>query len=171
MRSKKTIINESISSEMAEQCMAEYSTAASKLKKIEAEMEIQIVRIREKYQDDIQKLITLMNEKFEVLQTYAQQHPELFQKRKSIEMTHGIIGYRTGTPKLKLLKGMTWAKVTDNLKHYLPEYIRIIEEPAKDRLLADKELPIVQENLPKVGVMVTQDETFYVEPKTEEIVK
>lgn len=171
MRTKKTIIQENISSDIAEQCLAEYSTAASKLKKIEAEMEIQIVRIREKYQDDIQKLTTLMNEKFEILQTFAQQHPELFQKRKSIELTHGLIGYRTGTPKLKLLKGMNWAKVTDNLKHYLPEYIRIIEEPAKDRILADKDLPIIQENLPKVGITIAQDETFYVEPKTEEILK
>jgi phage host-nuclease inhibitor protein Gam len=77
------------------------------------------------------------------------------------------IGFRTGTPKLKTLKGFTWGAVTNLLKEFLPAYVRTSEEPAKDKLLADREDEVVSALFPKVGISVTQDETFYVEPKKE----
>ena len=64
-------------------------------------------------------------------------------------------------------KGFTWAAVTNLCKELLPSYIRISEELAKDKLLADRELPKVAEYFPKIGVQVVQEETFYVEPKKE----
>jgi phage host-nuclease inhibitor protein Gam len=85
-----------------------------------------------------------------------------------MEMVHGVIGFRTGTPKLKTLKGFTWGAVTNLLKEFLPSYVRVSEEPAKDRLLADREVPETASLFPKVGIFVDQDETFYVEPKKEE---
>lgn len=168
-REKKVLITKQLTSEEAEQEFANYATAHAKLQKINAEMDVKITAIREKYQDDINKLNEQKEQSFEKLQHYAVNAPELFVKRRSIEMTHGFIGFRTGTPKLKLGKGFTWAKVLDNLKHYLPAYVRTVEEPAKDRLLSDREVPEVKENLTKVGVLVDQDETFFVEPKTEAV--
>jgi len=104
----------------------------------------------------------------EVMQAFAVENKdELFAKRKSIESVHGTIGFRTGTPKLKTLKGFTWGAVTNLLKEFLPSYVRISEEPAKDKLLADREDEEVAALFPKVGISVTQDETFYVEPKKE----
>ena len=91
----------------------------------------------------------------------------LFSKKKSLESAHGVIGFRTGNPKLKNLKGYTWASVTNLAKEFLPEYIRITEELAKDKLLADREVPEVAELFPKIGVTVVQEESFYVEPKKE----
>ena len=84
-----------------------------------------------------------------------------------MESAHGVFGFRTGTPKLKNLKGFTWAAVTNLCKELLPSYIRISEELAKDKLLADRDKEDVMELFPKCGVMVVQDETFYVEPKKE----
>ena len=92
---------------------------------------------------------------------------ELFTKRKSLETTHGTIGFRTSTPKLKTLKGFTWASVLNLLKEFLPDYVRTAEEPAKDKLLADREDEEVSALFPKVGIAVVQDETFFVEPKKE----
>ena len=92
---------------------------------------------------------------------------ELFAKKKSVESAHGVFGFRTGTPKLKNLKGFTWAAVTNLCKELLPSYIRTSEELAKDKLLADRELAEVAAYFPKIGVQVVQDETFYVEPKKE----
>ncbi len=46
--------------------------------------------------------------------------------------------------------------------------VRTVVEPAKDKLLADRDNEEVQAMLPKVGISVVQDETFYVEPKKEE---
>ena len=46
--------------------------------------------------------------------------------------------------------------------------LRTVVEPAKDKLLADRDNEEVQAMLPKVGISVVQDETFYVESKKEE---
>jgi hypothetical protein len=53
------------------------------------------------------------------------------------------------------------------LKEFLPSYVRTIEEPAKDKLLADGEDSEVAALFSKVRIAVTQDESFYVEPKKE----
>jgi Bacteriophage Mu Gam like protein len=82
-------------------------------------------------------------------------------------MAHGLIGFRTGTPKLKTLKKFTWGAVTEQLKSYLPEYVRTVEEPAKDKLLADRDNEEVNTLFKKCGIEVAQDETFFVELKKE----
>ena len=98
-------------------------------------------------------------------------------------MAHGTIGFRTGTPKLKTLKGFTWASALQLAKKFLPvTYIRMSEDIAKDRLLADRDLKetvvydtptgdprevTMREAMAICGIQVTQDETFYVEPKKE----
>jgi len=104
------------------------------------------------------------------LQVFAiENRNTLFDKKKSLETVHGIMGFRTGTPKLKTRKGFTWPSVVNLLKEFLPNYVRIIEEPAKDKLLADREIPEVAEKFEKVGIYVDQDETFFVEPYKEAI--
>ena len=54
------------------------------------------------------------------------------------------------------------------LGRFSHEYVRTVDEPAKDKLLADRDTGEVSENLTRVGLSVVQDETFYVEPKKEE---
>ena len=97
-------------------------------------------------------------------------------------MAHGTIGFRTGTPKLKTLKGFTWASALTLVKKYIPGYVRTNEEIAKDKLLADRELEAVEfmeseitkkripmcDAMAECGIIVAQDETFYVEPKKED---
>ena len=85
-----------------------------------------------------------------------------------METVHGTLGFRTGTPKLKTLKGFTWGAVTNLLTEFLPGYVRTVVEPAKDKLLADRDDEQTAALFPKVGITVVQDETFYVEPKKEE---
>jgi len=45
--------------------------------------------------------------------------------------------------------------------------VRTTEEPAKDRLLADRDVPEIFTQFQKLGITVDQDETFFVEPKKE----
>jgi Mu gam family protein len=45
--------------------------------------------------------------------------------------------------------------------------VRIAEEPAKDKLLAERNNEQIADFFPKIGVVVTQDETFFVEVKGE----
>jgi phage host-nuclease inhibitor protein Gam len=166
-RVKKTLIQDQFNVDDAEKIFSEYAVADAREKKIQAEMDVQFTKIRDKYQEELTRLAETKTEAFEKLQHFAVTNPDLFVKKKSIDLTHGILGFRTGTPKLKTLKGFTWASTLQLLKEYLPSYVRTVEEPSKDRLLADRESDEVSANLKKVGLEVAQDETFYVEPKKE----
>lgn len=167
-RAKKTI-HSGVSKEQFETAFAAYATAEAKRTKVTASMEVQFVAIREKNADMMAKCQDEMDANFEVMQAYAiENKDELFAKKKSLESVHGTIGFRTGTPKLKTLKGFTWASVTNLLKEFLPDYVRTTEEPAKDRLLADREKEEIAALFTKSGIAVTQDETFYVEPKKDQ---
>jgi len=168
-REKKTVYT-GITSEQMEQAFADYAKADARQQKITAEMDIWMSKIREKWQDELTKLAETKDNAFDILQAYAlENRDELFSKRKSMETTHGTLGFRTGTPTLKTRKGFTWASVLELLKEFLPNYVRTKEEPAKDKLLADREDEEVAALFPKVGVTVVQEETFFVEPKKEDL--
>lgn len=177
-RQKKTLI-QGISQEQANEAFAQYAKADAQIQKINAEIELQCAKIREKHANTLAQLNDEREQAFDTLQAFAvENQAEMFTKKKSLEMTHGTIGFRTGTPKLKTLKGFTWASVLQLMRTYLPTYVRTADEIAKDKLLADRdaEVTIPEHNNPMamseamaiVGVQVVQDETFYVEPKKEE---
>ena len=183
-RQKKTIIS-GVSREAADEAFATYAKSDAQIQKIQAEIELQCAKVREKYADKLAVLGDARETAFDVLQSFAMENQaELFVKKKSLEMAHGTIGFRTGTPKLKTLKGFTWASALQLAKKFLPvTYIRQTEEIAKDRLLADREMSEVgvydtptgdirlvtmKEAMAVCGIQVVQDETFYVEPKKEE---
>ena len=161
-RTKKTLVS-GVSREQAEQAFADFAAADAQVQNLTSKMDIEMTRVREKYAGRLAELSDVKDGAFEIMQAYAVENKEeLFAKKKSVESAHGVFGFRTGTPKLKNLKGFTWAAVTNLCKELLPSYIRTSEELAKDKLLADRELPEVAEYFPKIGVQVVQDETFYV---------
>jgi phage host-nuclease inhibitor protein Gam len=167
-REKKQIIA-GVTREQMEEAFARFAVADARIRRINATIDIEVARIREKNADN---LAGYQNEKdvaFDVMMSYATENrAELFARRKSIETAHGTLGFRTGTPKLKTRKGFTWAAVLELLRDKGRDYVRITEEVAKDRLLSDRDQPEVAELLPSVGLVVDQDEAFYVEPKQEE---
>lgn len=181
-RKKKTVI-QNVSRECADQAFAEYAKANARINKINAEIELQCAKIREKYQSELASLMKNREQAFDTLQAFATENQtELFSKKKSLDMVYGTIGFRTGTPKLKTLKGFTWASAVELVKSFLPSgYVRTNEEVAKDKLLADRDMDEVaifdqgesrvlpmKDAMAKCGIQVVQEETFYVEPKHEE---
>ena len=167
-REKKVVVTD-VTREQMEEAFGKFAFADAKHQGLTAKMDAEITRIREKYADDLAGYQKTKDEAFDVLQTYATENrPELFSKKKSMETTHGILGFRTGTPKLKSRKGFTWAAILEMLREFAPQYVRTTEEPAKDKILADRDLEEMPALLEKVGIIVDQDETFYVEPKKEE---
>lgn len=166
-RKKKTIIS-GITREEMEEAMLSYAVAEAKQRAITAEMDGKLSAIREKYAQQLADLDTEKEEAFERLQAFATENrDEHFSKRKSMETTHGTIGFRIGNPQLKPGKGMTWAGILELLKLQGTDYIRTVEEVAKDKLLAERELEECQEVMAACHITVVQKETFYVEPKTE----
>lgn len=182
---KKKVIITGVSREQADEAFATYAKSDAQVQKINAEIELKCAQIREKYADRLSVLTAEKDQAFDTLQAFATENEaELFAKKKSLDMAHGTIGFRTGTPKLKTLKGFTWAAALTMVKKFLPAtYVRLTEEIAKDRLLADRDLEEVtvydtptgddrtatmREAMAVCGITVTQDETFFVEPKKEE---
>jgi len=166
-RTTKTLLPATISREDAENAFALFAEADAKQQKITATMDVQITRIRERYSDELTKLSEKKQSNFEIIQTFAINNRDVFGNKKSMDLTHGVIGFRTGTPKLKTRKGFTWASCLNLVKEFLPAYIRVEEEIAKDRLIADREVPEISNQFAKVGILVDQDEIFFVEPKKE----
>lgn len=186
MRQKKNIIT-GVTREAAEEAFALYAKSDAQLRKCSAEIELQCARIRQKYQERLAALTQDRDQAFAVLQAFATENQaELFARKKSLDMAHGTIGFRTGTPKLKTLKGFTWAAALELARRLLPfNYIRQTEELAKDVILADRslaEVPLynhlhdtgdfrtvpMTEALAACGMQVVQEETFFVEPKREQ---
>ena len=167
-REKKTVIS-GVTRLEAEEAFAIYAKADAQSAKITADIELQCAKIREKYQTKLSELDTEKTHSFDILQSYATENKDdIFSKKKSMDMAHGTIGFRTGTPKLKTLKGFTWASALQLVKEFLPCYIRTTEEITKDKLLADREGDEMVGKMAKCGITVVQDETFFVEPKKED---
>ncbi|MDR1543062.1 MAG: host-nuclease inhibitor Gam family protein [Prevotellaceae bacterium] len=168
MAREKKVVHQGITQQDYEQAMSEYAIADARLQKINAAIDVKFTEIREKYSFEISELDAKKEANFDILQTFALENKDvLFVKKKSLENAHGTLGFRTGTPKLKTLKGFTWSAVTNLLKEFLPQYVRVSEEPAKDKLLADREVSETAELFGKCGIAVVQDETFFVELKKE----
>ena len=156
----------------AQECMKDYTVANSSLKKIEAEIELKVQKVREKYQPKIESLSTDKEENFQQLQAYALENREaLFSKKKSLEWVHGVLGFRTGTPKVAKKMGITWAAMLDLFKSQSKtEFIREKQELDKDRILSSRDDEAIMKELEGLGIRITQDETFYVEPKEENLI-
>lgn len=166
-REKRTVYT-GVTREAMEEAFDKYATADAREAKINAQMDVEITKIRTKYASELATLKAEMDVNFDVMQSFATENKgNLFCKKKSLECVHGTIGFRIGTPKLKTQKGTVWATVLENLKVYLPKFVRVTEEPAKDLLLASRDDEEVTRHFSEVGIYVDQDETFYVEPKKE----
>jgi len=168
-RTKKKVIA-NVTLEQAQEASAKYTNSYTKLTMIDARMNEEINTIKRKYQDRITDLKGDMEEPTEVLQVYAREQKKTWGKKKSMELLHTVIGFRTGNPKVEKSKKFTWEGITDLVKGILPEFIRTKDELNKEAILAlkedDDQLAVLKE---KCYISVVQDEAFYVEPKKEEV--
>ena len=133
-----------------------------------ADLDAEIVRLRQEREGDIALLEARIGEAFAEIHSWAETHPDEFKDRRSIEMVHGTLGFRTGNPTLKCLKGSTWEKVLERLNDQgLVAYIRTKHEPDKEKMLSDR-ADAIGALFPKIGVQVKQETTFFIEPKREQ---
>lgn len=160
-------ITKEVTRDEAESAFAQLAVADAKKQELTSKMDGEIAKIREKYADKINECEETIEEQKPVLEAFALQHPELFDKKKSLEMSHGKIGFRTGMPKLKPMKGWTWSAITDMVKEKLNKYLRVSEEVNKEALLADRNDLVVQQAMKECHIEVVQDEPFFIEPKKE----
>lgn len=130
-------------------------------------------------EEDLKKLDELFKEEIdaanaeiealaEQLRVWAEANPGEFGERRSLELTHGLMGWRTGNPTLKTVAGFTWDRVLERLHNSMgSRFVRIKEEVDKAGILAERET-LGADVLKAMGVKVVQEEPFFVEPKIEE---
>lgn len=130
------------------------------------ELDGRLQAIRAEYEARLAETALHIESKLAAAQLWAAANPAAFGSKKSIEMVHAVVGFRVGMPRLKTLRGCTWSFVLEQLARFrLQQYIRCKSEPDKERIIADREK--LAERLDALGVVVVQDETFFVEPKRE----
>lgn len=168
-RAKKKVFVE-VNREAAEEASQLYAVTSNHLQSIEAKMNAEINKVKSKYQDKITELNEALEEPMEMLQVYAQEQKESWGKKKSIELLHCTIGFRTGTPKVTKAKGWTWDAITDVAKKLFPNLVRTKSELDKDLIIAMRDEDGFLEIKEKCYLDVVQDETFFVVPKVEELV-
>lgn len=152
--------------EDVEAAVRELCLASVRLDERLALLNLELAAARERHEADLSALTQTVDEQTDLVRAWADAHPEEFATRKSLVMVHGTLGYRTGTPALKPVKGVTWDRVLALLKMNLPHYIRIKEDVDREAILADRET-LGAENLKTLGLRVEQQERFFVEPNKE----
>jgi phage host-nuclease inhibitor protein Gam len=161
-RIKKTV-NTVQTREEAEARMRDLANATNERIAIVAEMDKEILAVKEAFEQDLAIQDARIKEASDDLEAWALAHPELFQKPKSVAFLSGVIGFRTGTPALALLnRKWNWELVTAAVAKVLPAFIRQKPEVDKAAILSQREE--LAEFLPLVGLKVSQGETVYVEP-------
>ena len=133
------------------------------------ELDGHITTIRSKYEETLTDLSKRIDEKTEVARAWAEANPSEFHGAKSLDMTHAVIGWRTGQPTLKTIAGWTWDRVLEKIKTVKgwATYIRTKEEVNKQLLIADRE-SLGADVLRDAGLKIVQDEAFFIEPKLQE---
>ena len=154
----------------AEAVMNDLSIAVNEQRKIAADLDAEILAIKEDYALDLAAIESTRKEQYDLLEAWAESNLDAFPKdRKSIIMAAGTLGFRTGTPKLSLLSRLyNWERVLANVASFLPQFIRVKKEVDKEGILGmystSKEKHIADAELKRLGLKVTQEESFFADP-------
>lgn len=165
----KTKVISNVTLEQAQDASETFATNATKLDKLQAKMNEEINKVKSKYQDDITELQDSLDEPQKVLQAFAEEQKESWGKKKSMELLHTTIGYRTGTPKVTKHKGFSWDAVADLAVKLFPNLVRTKVELDKDSIIALSKEDGFEAIKTGLYIDVVQEESFYVEAKKEEL--
>jgi phage host-nuclease inhibitor protein Gam len=138
---------------------------------ISIELDQKITAIKDILGRDITDTQKVLEEKTELIRAWAEANPTEFNGLKSLDTTHAVIGWRTGQPTLKTLAGWTWDRVLEKIKSLRDLailYVRTKEEVNKQAIITDREL-IAPEQLRDLGLKILQEESFFIEPKLEQL--
>ena len=167
-RISKPVI-QAVTQEQFSEALAVFAAADAAEAAINAKMDEQFTKIREKNAEEVTALQKKKEEALVIAETYCKENKErLFSEQRSMDTLHGQVGFRTGTPALKTLKGFNWISVLELVKIHLPAFVRRKEEVDKESILASRNEAEMIEVLPKIGVEVAQDEKFFITLKKEE---
>jgi phage host-nuclease inhibitor protein Gam len=140
-------------------------------REIKSVMDAEIIEVKSRYEESLGPVRSALEVGMECAREWANAHPEEFGKSKSIDMTQAVIGFRTGQPQLKTLRGWTWDRILEKLSLTAlgQVFIRVKKEVDKQALM--RAMGDDEEQLRAHGLRLAQEETFYVDPKLSETEK
>ena len=152
--------------EECQEAMRCLKLAAIEQERLEGARDVKVTRITEEYAGDIALQVTARSNVEPALQNYYMAHLEELEKdgKKSVQLTHGVMGRRLGTAALKLLnKSWTWESVLARLREVFGARFVRLAEPEVDKP-AVKKADLSADQLKAVGLKVEQAESFFAEP-------
>jgi len=162
--------------EELERTMGEYAAAQIGLERSKAEMEARILEVRKEFETELAAFKLAAEAPFKQLELWARTHPEEFRDRKSVELVHGTIGYRTGMPRVTVKRGTDEEKLCEALAgRGCDRVVRTVRELDRDEIirLARSENAVerhLAEHLAAdFGLKVTQTERFFADAKEETV--
>ena len=176
-RKSKTISTTITGRDDLERRVGDYAEATARIAEVEAQMNLEISKIREKFEGRVSDLKDAADAVFDDLNAYASLHPEIFSAgRKSIDLLHGTIGFRTGQPRLSMPRGKTDDELCSSMLA-LPTvacFVRrtnVVDKSAVIGAISADQPNDRKAVLESIGFRVTQAERFYVDPKYEDVEK
>ncbi len=151
------------SKEEVGEVMRSFAEASSKIKELEALEELQLLEVRKTYHKKAETLLEQKQKAMEKLEAFGiHNKDELFRKKRSMDLQHGVIGFRTGTPKVSKPRSITWNKVIETLNETGSDFLRTRVEVDKDKIIASRDDKDLMQELSQMGVSVVQEETFFI---------
>lgn len=162
--------------EELEQVMGEYARYQTELLALEAEMNTRIHEIKAEYEDRVAKLSEAADGLVDDMSSWACLNAAEFGNKKSLELLHGVIGFRTGTPRVNVRRGLDEEQLVKQLQATgNGELLRTKIELDKQAVLAAVSHPETGADAAKrlagLGIKVSQTERFFAEAKIEEVAK
>ncbi len=147
--------------EEADRLLGEIGALSREIERVEADLTDQVARLMDQAKAASSPLGEALKSKFAALTAWAEAHKgELLDgKRRSVGMTHGTIGWRMGTPAVKVARGQEETLVKTLLRLDLGRFLRTAVTLDKEAILKD---PAAVEGI--VGLTVEQKETFFAKP-------
>lgn len=136
--------------------------------KAQAKLDRAILDVREKYGAALENINNMITAKLAQAEQYASRNREslLPDDAKSAETGKARWGWRLGNPTLVLLsRKFTWKSICGKIKDMgMVAYLKTADpKPDKDRLKAE----LTDDQLASIGLRIDQQESYWVEPKTD----
>ncbi len=154
--------------EDVEGLLAQVAAADAAARRLTAQMDAELTRVRERFAPALDAERARREEAEGLIACWAELNKAAFGARRSLALTHGIIGWRLGTPACRLRARVKAEAALEQVRLRLPEYVRNIQEIDRAALIgAYTGGALTAADLEACGLRIAQTERFFVEPKTE----
>ena len=166
--SKRAKTNVSLSE--AQAAAHNYFNLSSQKGKLEGELNEKIQALRELYEPEITELTEGLDEPYDTLKSYAIENRKDWDN-KSIELASCTIGFRLPPPSVNRQKGMTWLAIIGLMlkRKSLKDFVKVKQDIDKKEILAAQNDAKLMKELGSVGIVIEQEEEFFVDAKLEKV--